>query len=53
MRNKIEKSLILAVLKLLARGRLEIRVGQSGIVVSAENTLPVIGAVVVIVLWLK
>jgi len=53
MRKQIDRSPILAILRLFARGRIEISANQSGIVIIAENALAVIGAILVVVLMLK
>jgi hypothetical protein len=53
MRKEIDRSLILAMLRLIARGRIEISANQSGIVIIAENALAIIGAILVVIVMLR
>ena len=50
MSNKSEKSVLLALARLLSRGRIQITFGRQGAVFSAENELAIVAAVVVVAL---
>jgi hypothetical protein len=50
MSNKPKISTVLALVRLLSRGRIQISFGRQGAVISAENALAIIAAVVVLAL---
>jgi hypothetical protein len=50
MSKKPERGILLSVVRLLSSGRIQLTFSQQGVIISAENALAIVAAVIVVAL---